>query len=339
VDTGRRKNQPPFYPFIDRPIYPGASDTFKFSLRFGDKDATRASLAGDILERYRKAFPYELKWTDRRPIAALMIASSETTSESNPRGWLQDKTIDTRTAEGREKFKQRLMQYADGSIAEMKKTNAQGMILWDPEGQEFPHATSYIGDPRWLPPEMEPLIDAFYKRFSDAGFKVGCCIRPQMPVRPAYGGSVFQMDMRDVEGVMKAKIEAAKKRWGCTLFYVDSNIEDDARGRIVHAADIYRRLMKAFPDTLLIPEHDYARHYAYSAPYHEVRGGHFSTPAEVRELYPEAFSVLHVADGKVEENKAALTDAVRRGDILLFRGWWDDPVNEKVREIYKAMGK
>ena len=339
VDTGRRKNAPPFYPFIDRPVFPQKWDSFKFYLRFGGKDATRTSLAGDVLEKYRKAFPYELKWPDRRPIGALMIASSETTSESNPRGWLQDKTIDTRTPEGRAKLKERLLKYADGAVAEMKKTNAQGMILWDPEGQEFPHAISYIGDPRWLPPESDAVMDEFFKKFTDAGLKVGVCIRPQMPVKPAYGGSVFQMDMRDVEGVMKAKIEAAKKRWGCTLFYVDSNIEDDARGRVVHAAQIYRNLAKAFPDILLIPEHEYARHYAYTAPYNEVRGKHFSTPQDIRELYPEAFSVLYVADGPVEENKAALTEAVKRGDILLFRGWYDDPLNEKVREIYKAAGK
>jgi len=68
----------------------------------------------------------------------------------------------------------------------------------------------------------------------------------------------------------------------------------------------------------------------------QVRGGHFSTPADVRDIYPHAFSVLYVADGPVEENKAALIEAVKRGDILLFRGWWDDPFNEMVRQIYKA---
>ena len=50
--------------------------------------------------------------------------------------------------------------------------NAQGMITWDIEGQEYPHATSYIGDPRkvsLLAPEMEPMADAYFAKFRRGG--------------------------------------------------------------------------------------------------------------------------------------------------------------------------
>jgi hypothetical protein len=70
-----------------------------------------------------------------------------------------------------------------------------------------------------------------------------------------------------------------------------------------------------------------------------VRQNHFATPAEARCVYPEAFSVLYVADGPVDEHREQLVKAVKSGDILLFRGWWDDPYNAKVKSIYQDAKK
>lgn len=339
ADTGRRKDQAKFLPFIDRPIYPGGTDTYHLSLRFGPEGSKATDLAKDVYERYRAAVPMELNWPDRRPIAALFLSSSAMNLPGNPRGWLMDKELDVRSDEGKAKLKEKLLAFADGSITEMKKCDAQGCIIWDCEGQEFPHAMSYLGDPRSLPPEIDPVIDEVFKKFKDAGFKVGICVRPQLPVRRMYDNRYEQMDVKDIEANLKTKIEAAKKRWGCTLFYVDSNIEDDAKGRVVHSAAIYRNLMKAFPDTLFIPEHEAARHFAYAAPYNETRGGYFNTRPEFRAVYPNAFSVLYVADGPLDEHREELIQAVRQGDILLFRGWWNDPFNEKMRQIIEAAKK
>ena len=71
----------------------------------------------------------------------------------------------------------------------------------------------------------------------------------------------------------------------------------------------------------------------------QLRGGHVSTPANVRRIYPGAFTVLNVADGPVDADHDALVAAVRQGDILLFRAWWDDTYNAKVKSIYQEAGK
>jgi hypothetical protein len=80
--------------------------------------------------------------------------------------------------------------------------------------QEYPHATSYLGDPRSLPPEIDPIIDGFFKRFRDAVLRTGICIRPQRPVRPVYATNVWQEQVADPTQNMVEKIAFAKKRWG-----------------------------------------------------------------------------------------------------------------------------
>src|SRR4029450_6315792 len=81
-----------------------------------------------------------------------------------------------------------LLRLVDYSISVLKRTNAQGMITWDPEGEEFLGAC-YYGDPRLgsgLGPGRElkggsdkSVIDEYFEKFRAAGLKVGVCIRPQ----------------------------------------------------------------------------------------------------------------------------------------------------------------
>jgi hypothetical protein len=211
----------------------------------------------------------------------------------------------------------------------MKDANAQGMIVWDIEGEQYPQATSYLGDPRSLPPEIEPLADEFFARFSAAGLRTGLTLRPTLPVRAAYGNDVRQIEVADIERNLDDKLTYARKRWGCSIFYVDSNGDPNLPIDPV----IFMQLAQSHPDVLLVPEHQDARYYAYTAPYRELRLGPNSTPAMARELYPHAFSVIYIPDGNVEANRAALVAAVQAGDILLFRGWWTDPFNAAVKSI------
>ncbi len=336
VDTGRRARFADFFANIQRPIYPNGNDHYHISLRFGKAGTTESDLAPDVIARYRTAFPATLKWPDRRPIAALFLSSSETGAKgNNPRGWFLDKKLDITTVEGMDAFKEKLLKFADDSIRVMKDADAQGAIVWDTEGQEFPHATSYLGDPRSLPTEMEPLADQFFAKFKAAGLRIGVCVRPQLPVRHPYANDVRQIDVRDIFQNLNEKITYASKRWGCTLFYVDSDIDHDLNGRIVHDPLIFKKLAEAHPDVLLIPEHANIQHYAYTAPYKELRLGFSSAPDYAVRVYPDAFSVIYVADGPVDEKHAELVQAVKRGDILLFRGWWDDPFNAKMKAIYQ----
>lgn len=332
IYTSRHASLPDSLPYIDRPIYPGGADQFHLSFRFGPAGAAEATLASDLYRRFADAYPFRLHWTDRRPIGELFLSSSDLHAPTNPRGWLNDRTVDVTTPAGLAAFHRRVLEYADTSVRILKEMNAQGMVLWDPEGQEYPHATSYLGDPRSLPAEIEPVIDAFFQRFRTAGLRTGICVRPQRPVRGAYSPEVVQQEVPDPAANLIAKITLAKRRWGCTLFYVDSNGDP---GQPMDAA-IFQRVAAAHPDVLLMPEHQNVRYYAYTAPYDELRGGVTSTPAEVRDVYPGAFTAIAVADGPIDARRAELVQAVRRGDLLLFRGWFDDSYNRKVREIYSA---
>jgi hypothetical protein len=115
--------------------------------------------------------------------------------------------------------------------------------------------------------------------------------------------------------ILEEKIAYAKKRWGCTLFYVDSTAT--ASGSL--DPDVFKKVADAHPNVLLIPENESMRYFAYSAPlnsyvHHKVT----STPAGARMVYRKAFSILMASDGDRPEDHTALVNAVRRGDILLF---------------------
>ena len=329
-------------PQIHRPIYPGASDTCTVSLRFGANDAAPTAIAPEVFQNFAKTYPSRLNWPDRRLIGTLHLATSEFRIPKNPRGWFNgDKTVDTTTEAGLADFKKRLMKYAEDSVAILKAMNAQGMIVWDLEGEEFPHATTYLGDPRSLPAEMEPLADEFFKKFTDAGLRVGLCLRPSQPVRSLYGVGAWQMQTDDPAYLLAAKIEAAKKRWHCSLFYVDSNVNynprsapNDGAGYELSPASLFQQTAAANPDVLLMPEQKTTRYYAYTAPYSELRGGFVGTPDAVRAAYPDSFSAIYVPDGDMDAHRAELVMAVKRGDILMFRAWWNDLRNSKIKSIY-----
>jgi hypothetical protein len=134
--------------------------------------------------------------------------------------------------------------------------------------------------------------------------------------------------------VLKSKIEYARKRWGCTLFYIDSTV-----GK-THAAlspDVFKNVADAFPDVLLIPENESMRYFAYSAPLNSYQHHKITaTPAGARLVYPHAFSVLLASEGDRAEDHQALVDSVRNGDILVFNCWYPNQGASKIKEIYAA---
>jgi hypothetical protein len=333
------------YPFIItcHDIKPGISKTFNVSLRFGSAGARAQDLSGDVLERYAKKYPFQINWNDRRPIGAIFLASSGINAATNPRRWILDiGKIDITTDQGKSVFRTALLKLADDSIKVLKDTNAQGMITWDPEGQEF-LGSCYYGDPRLTPvlaPETEfkgdrgmNAIDEYFEKFRRAGLRVGVCIRPQQITmvngKPVQGAA----DDQHAAQVLKDKLAYAKKRWGCTLFYIDSTV---VATRESLDPDVFKAVADAHPDVLLTPENESMRYFAYSAPlnsyvHHKVT----STPIGAQMVYPKAFSVLMAPDGDRPEDHDALVTAVRNGDILLFNCWYNNDGVAKVKKLYE----
>ena len=82
-------------------LNPRASTDASFSLRFGGPGADTRTLAAEVLARYRKAYPVEVNWPDRRPIGALFLATSYRHPEKNLRGWFGSaRDIDTTDSRG-----------------------------------------------------------------------------------------------------------------------------------------------------------------------------------------------------------------------------------------------
>jgi len=332
------------YPLVItcRDIKPGTTKIFKISLRFGPADAGVQDLSGDVLERYAGKYPFLVDWKDRRPIGAIFLAGPQINVPTNPRRWIMNfGEIDITNDKGKAAFRAALLKLADNSVQVLKDTGAQGMITWDPEGEEF-LGECYYGDPRLVPtlaPEMEfkndgakSAIDEYFEKFRAAGLKVGVCIRPQQIAMVDGRPTHWNAEDEHAAQILRERIAYAKQRWGCTLFYVDST----ATAFTWINPDVFKAVADAYPDVLLIPENESMRYFAYSAPlnsymHHRIT----STPVGARLVYPKAFSVLMAPDGDRPEDHDALVSAVGRGDILLFNGWYMNEGAYKIKRIYE----
>lgn len=276
------------------------------------------------------AWPARLHWPDRRPIGELFLASDGHTSATNPRGWFNDDTLDVTGPGGAERFRAELRAYTDRSLAILKKADAQGVIVWDLEGEQFPHKTTFIGDPRQLnrlAPEMDVAADEFFARLRAAGLKVGVTIRPQRLVF-AGGGVPHQQFALNLKKVLEAKMDYARKRWGCTLFYVDSNYSFWRPDELWQL----RCLAAEHPGVLLIPEHHWLPYFGFTAPYATLRRG--QPAASLRwagKFFPHPFQALDISDAAGNWN--AISAAHLNGDVLLFRAWYENPEGELLEKF------
>jgi len=325
-------------------IAPGQSKSALLSLCFGAPGSSLRSLGGEFLDAYARANPLAFRWLDRRPIGKIFLSSSGNGPDqmgTNPNRWFMNaKDVDVSTDAGKEAFRDRLLKYADGALAALKQLQAQGGITWDPEGQRT--GQTYYGDPRIIPdiaPEMEyrgkheqATVDAYFYKYRESGLRYGVCVRPQ---RVSHQGHYWvQEELKSSKerlAQLEAKISYAQQRWGCTLFYIDSDYA-------VTAWD-YRDLHARHPELLLIPEWKTPLHYAYTAPLQSY--SHFGisnarTSPSIRDLYPQSFCVTF-ADGAQSAPPAArdaLLAGVRGGDILMVNGWYVSSDFATIRAIY-----
>ncbi|MEI6521376.1 MAG: hypothetical protein WCO98_15265, partial [bacterium] len=263
-------------------ILPQGKVSFHFSLAFGKENSSIADIAPEYNSMVIKSKPMVLKWSDRRPIGTIFYCHSNTGWKTNPRGFnfaKADKN-DVTTPEGLKAFAEALNAYGDACVKNLKAVGAQGVIVWDLEGEEFWHPLSYIGDPRMLPqtaPEMDKLADEFLKKFTDAGIKIGVTIRPtEVYFREGQTPRFWHRDVKDPVEMMSDKIAYAKKRWGVTIFYLDSNVFGEGFDTKLPPASnvpwtmpvaMIQMLNEKHPDCLIIPEWSNTDYFRFSAPY------------------------------------------------------------------------
>ncbi len=327
---------------VERSIPPGGSDSYSLSLRFANQTVSPQYILHDLFQRWAARFPSTLNWPDRRPIGQLVLASHARTTPFNPlnpRYWIySDPKVDINSEIGRERFKERLLAEVDLSVANLKAENAQGVIVWDIEGEQF-LGLQYVGDPRHLPPEMEPVADEFFKRITRAGLRCGLALAVRQLMSPGAGGDAFQLtsqttrryvdDPDQLFHLLDQTVGYSRRRWGCTLFYVDA----DGNAAWPSPFITFQRLVKRYPDVLIIPEHKDLAYYASTAPYCEERLGEgLACPSkEARWIYPKAFSVIKVdADPGHGPNPLRTVERVQNGDALLIISW-EPPTNPRVR--------
>jgi HEAT repeat protein len=357
IRYGFHRTSPPVfsYPFMIQTRFPeglvgGEEWVYTMSLRFAPSDTPDLTLVKDIYEPFLEKYPPILAWEDRRPIGALFLANSNTGWKTNPRGYLNEPSIDVTNEIGREAFATRMIAFAERAVQVTKAAGGQGVLVWDIEGGEMPHAITYLGDPRVLPeaaPEMDAIADEFFEIFWEAGLKSGICIRPSKVVqRPDGRWAHRQVD--DPVAEMSDKIRYAKERWGCEIFYIDTNVvwplrdlkNDFTRGmwqgnsRLLTTDEIYE-LARLHPDVFIFTEFGLFGYEGAVGVYGELRAGNTRTSPTVRQLYPDAARVIAVGDGDYLGRWNELLDGASRGDIQIFRGWFGDRVNPLVKQLYE----
>lgn len=337
------------YPFIGMTNFdwssgiklaPGKSYTLNVAIKFLNNNASVATTSKATYDSYRKANPFNVNWKDRRPIGMLMLSSYEDKKNiKNPRHWKLSGSLSGNllSKQGKQQLRKEVLAYANQSIAILKDMDAQAMITWDIEGQEFPHPWSYIGSPDLLSklaPEMNEIADEYFKQFKRNGIETGICIRPDSVVINKNASWIEHIAVKDPAALLIRKIKYAQKRWGCKIFYIDTNV--DEAGKLMDA-NIFDRVSAACPGVLLIPEHENTGYFASTVPYGEFRANEFNVSESIKAVYPHAFMALVVPEG-LPKNQSAndhiklLKNSAESGNIFLFRAWYKDPVNDLIKK-------
>lgn len=169
----------------------GATETNTLYIRHGTTESME-ELAAPGYAAWREAYPQALIWDDRRPICANWISEKSQQSASNPRGYAWNADLDVTDGAA---IKTALVTRVQAAIDGCKLHYGQGLILWDIEGQEFPHPMTYVGNPgglfgnqSWMEaggaPEIEQvvdgerIIDTLFRMIREAGLRPGLTLRP-----------------------------------------------------------------------------------------------------------------------------------------------------------------
>jgi len=345
------------------------------SLRTAPAAGEAFAPAADVLAAFGRRYPMKLQWDDRRPIGMMNLCGVDPTRtdlEKNPRHWLiiNGGKVDVSTPQGRTEFAAHVLKLAENSVKTLREAGAQGVITWDIEGWQHRNCV-YYGTPHLAAetaPEMEelveievdeqggkktlrmPVVDAYFRKFRDAGLRVGVCLRPQAMRRDAKGAwSQVMLNDEQAYADLKQDLEYARKRWDCTLFYIDSTItcrRDDPSRHDVMAVWVLEKLHAENPDVLILPENQTLRYYAVGAPLDSLsHHGVVNTYGPIRRIWPRAFICTMAHDGAtmlgkdhntpeaLARRKAEMIDAAMAGDVFMIAGWYMNSGTKEIMEI------
>ena len=185
------------------------------------------------------------------------------------------------------------------------------------------------------------LVDAYFKTMSDAGLKTGVCLRPQAFALGVNGSAsqTFLTGNPAIIANLENKAKYANTRWGTTIFYVDSTV-DNTGGTLDPA--IFQQIITDMPSFLFIPEESTPRYYAYTAPFYTfLFHTDLGTPAVTYQFYPKAFGanlVNDVSASTLAQYTPQLTQTVVKGDILMGHADYWQANDPTLVSIYAAAG-
>ncbi|HSH93113.1 MAG TPA: HEAT repeat domain-containing protein, partial [Roseimicrobium sp.] len=178
-----------------------------------------------------------------------------------------------------------------------------------------------------------------------AGLKVGLTIRPtEVVYREGQTPRFWQRDVKDPVALMSEKVTYARKRWGVTVFYLDSNVfgpgfdtqlPPDSNVPWMMPSAMIEQLHAKHPDCLVIPEWSETDNHRFTAPYSGVNIRSLGTNPDARRLYPDGFSVVSVSVDLIQNNWDALLNAVQGGDVLMLPAWYPAPENAPGLLLYR----
>ncbi len=199
----------------------GTTVTATNAVKFYPLGTSLLEAVPEVISAWTTLHPQQNFWSDRRPIGTDFLSSPpcpirtgcSADFSKNMNGWFSNGVlpgnVDVTTPEGRDVWAATILSRIDDDVANVKEVNGQGVILWDIEGQRWPHCTSYIGDPRLaedprFAPEWDTqvnyiyssttnpsanfssssmnVIDAAFHKILDNGLRAGVTIRPHQIV-------------------------------------------------------------------------------------------------------------------------------------------------------------
>jgi hypothetical protein len=329
-------------------------------------------------------------WPDRRPIGRLILADEAHINASNLNGWINGgPSIGTQAFQAsilvmvQNTITNTLAMHGQGIII-WDITGAGKTSLSLPD-------CMYLGDPRFLNPRaagltiansyspyvppssrlarrgIEPALDAIadqiFSMIRDAGLVPGVALRAEkvaMSGDNVDGGPWVNGDNEQIYDTfidqlsdLDAKLSYAYNRWGCRIFYVDSNAysgdilseQQNQLNPTTAAAYVYTQLFALHPDCLICPEETYNGAFSFppiindapyqydavTARYTELRFGGMNWPfvgENETAIVPDAFTLICASDvGASDPDDTLDVIAALQANqcILMANAWYDDP--------------